>query len=312
VANGHHWCPRYPHFPGEFHGQTLHSHDYRNPDAMHGRRVLVVGIGNSGCDIACESSRVSEKTLLSTRRRAHVIPKYLFGRPLDRICPPLVWRYVPKWLISRLFMYSLRLARGRQARFGLPEPAHHILQEHPTISSDLFNLIGHGRIKVKPDVARLDGDSVWFADGSCERINIVVYATGYHIRFPFLDAEIIDPRDNEVGLYKMVAHPDIPGLHFIGLVQAWGSLMPLAELQSKWVALQLAGRLALPDRRTMLADIARTRREMQGTYTDSPRHTIQVDYFSYVDVLKREMRRARPLADRPAPRAQFPAERRAA
>ncbi len=293
VANGHHWCPRLPDFPGEFSGRTLHSHEYRAPAGMEGRRVLVVGIGNSGCDIACETSRVAAQTFLSTRRGAHVVPKYLFGKPLDRFCPDFFWRVLPRWLIKRCFAFALRLARGRQGRFGLPTPPHWILEEHPTISSDLLNLIGHGRIKVKPDVAALDGDHVQFADGSREPIDVLICATGYHIRFPFLDPDVIDPQDNEVGLYKMVVHPGYPGLHFIGLVQPWGAIMPLAELQSQWVADVLAGTAALPDRGAMLADIAKARGKVRRQYAASPRHTIQVDFHAYADALDKERRRGR-------------------
>jgi cation diffusion facilitator CzcD-associated flavoprotein CzcO len=293
VANGHHWSPRYPDLPGEFSGRALHSHEYRAPLEMEGKRVLVVGIGNSGCDIACETSRVAAQTFLSTRRGAHVVPKYLFGKPLDRFCPDIFWRVLPRWLFKRFFALALRLARGRQARFGLPTPRHWILEEHPTISSDLLNLIGHGRIKVKPDVAVLDGGHVQFADASREPIDVLICATGYHIRFPFLGPEVLDAADNEVGLYKMVAHPDYPGLYFIGLVQPWGAIMPLAERQSQWVADLLEGTAALPDREVMLADIAKTRGKMRRAYTASPRHTIQVDSHAYVAALDKERRRGR-------------------
>jgi Flavin-binding monooxygenase-like len=293
VANGHHWCPRQPDFPGEFRGRTLHSHDYRTPAGMEGKRVLVVGIGNSGCDIACETSRVAAQTFLSTRRGAHIVPKYLFGKPLDRFCPEFFWKVLPRWLFKRFFAFALRLSRGRQARFGLPTPRHWILEEHPTISSDLLNLIGHGRIRVKPDIAALEGDHVQFADGSREPIDVLICATGYHIRFPFLDPDVIDPHDNEVGLYKMVVHPDYPGLHFIGLVQPWGAIMLLAERQSQWVADVLQGTVALPPRAEMLADIAKVRGKIRRHYTASPRHTIQVDSHAYVADLERERRRGR-------------------
>jgi dimethylaniline monooxygenase (N-oxide forming) len=305
VANGHHWCPRYPEFAGEFRGHTLHSHDYRTAEGLQGKRVLVVGIGNSGCDIACESSRVAAATFLSTRSGAHIIPKYLFGKPLDRLCPEFIWRHTPRWLFKRLFALALRLARGRPVRFGLPQPKHRVLEEHPTISSDLFNLLGHGRIKIKPDIERLDGDGVCFRDGTRLPIDVIIYATGYQIRFPFLDEAILAPHDNEVPLYKLVVHPDHPGLYFIGLVQPWGSIMPLSELQSRWVSELLAGRTSLPDAESMRRDIQRSRLAMQREYTATPRHTIQVDYYRYVDALNRERRRpaaaAKPTNDTAPP-----------
>lgn len=291
VANGHHWCPRYPNFPGTFTGQALHSHDYKVPDNMRDRRVLIVGIGNSGCDIACEVSRLAKKTFLSARRGAHIIPKYIFGKPLDRICPSWMWRHLPLGMMQTIFSIALRMARGQLRRFYLPKPDHKILEEHPTISSDLLNLIGHGKIHVKPAIARLAGDKVEFTDGSSERIDVVIFATGYQISFPFLDSNIINTRDNEVNLYRLVVHPDHPGLYFIGLIQPWGAIMPLSELQSEWVADLLEGKTSLPVRDRMRREIEKDREKMFQRYTRSPRHTIQVDFYPYWDALCKERRR---------------------
>ena len=290
VANGHHWSPRHPEFPGRLDAEVMHAHDYRTPDAMHGKRVLVVGIGNSGCDIACEVSRVASQVFLSTRRGAHIIPKYLFGKPLDRFCPPFVWKHAPHWLFKRIFAAALRIARGRQARFGLPSPSHAILEEHPTISSDLLNLVGHGRVAIKPNVASLEGRDVRFDDGSREAIDLMITATGYNIVFPFLDADIIDPVENDVSLYKRIAHPDHAGLYFIGLIQPWGSIMQLVHYQAQWIADVLVGATALPGREAMRREIARRGAKMRKRYTHSARHTIQVDFYEYIDALKREHR----------------------
>ena len=83
VANGHHWDARWPEppFPGEFDGRAVHAHDYKTPDDMEDKNVLVLGIGNSATDIAVETSRVSNMTYLAMRRGAYVIPKYLQGSP---------------------------------------------------------------------------------------------------------------------------------------------------------------------------------------------------------------------------------------
>jgi cation diffusion facilitator CzcD-associated flavoprotein CzcO len=298
VASGHHWDPRIPSFPGTFAGCTLHSHEYRTPDAMADKNVLVVGLGNSGCDIACEVSRVARRTFLSTRRGGHIIPKYLFGKPLDRVVPAWVWRHLPLWIFQRMFGAALRLSRGPVERYGLPKPQHRILEEHPTISSDLLNLIGHGRIQVKPNVSELSGDSVRFADESQEPIDTIVYATGYNITFPFLNQEVLNPAGNRVSLYKRVVHPGQPNLYFIGLVQPWGALMPLAEAQSEWVGDLLSGECALPPRELMLADMTRADAAVRRRYLNTERHTIQVDFYPYLAELARERQagRKRPQA----------------
>jgi cation diffusion facilitator CzcD-associated flavoprotein CzcO len=313
VANGHHWNPKLPHFPGEFHGETLHSHNYRTPDAMRGKRVLVVGIGNSGCDIACEVSRVASKTFLSTRRGAHIIPKYIFGKPLDRVAPRWFLQHTPLWLFQRAFALALRFARGDATRFGLPRPNHRLLEEHPTISSDLLNLIGHGEIQIKPNIRQLAGDSVAFEDDTAEPIDVIIYATGYDITFPFLDDSVLNPQGNRVSLYKHVVHTGYANLFFAGLVQPWGAIMPLAEQQAEWIGDLLTGRCSLPSRDAMLSDIERAQTAMQHRYVRSERHTIQVDFYPYLAELKQARRHNRRAIEpsEPSP-AIVEASRRAA
>ena len=293
VANGHHWNPRTVTYPGEFHGQQMHSHHYRTPELVVGKRVLVVGFGNSSCDIACESSRIADATFMSVRRGAHVIPKYMFGWAMDTILPSCLWSFLPWWMIRPIFAAGLWWARGKMSWYGLPEPEHRVLQEHPTISADLFNVIGHGYLKIKPNVQELCGDSVKFVDGSLEKIDLIVWCTGYNITFPFFDNAIIDPLNNEVSLYQQVVHPNHPGLYFVGLVQPWGAIMPLAEAQAKWVADVLTGASGLPPREQMLAEIQQHRAEVAARYTKSVRHTIQVDFYPYQRLLKKTSRRGR-------------------
>lgn len=303
VANGHHWSPRMPDFPGQFSGKVLHSHDYRTPEGFENKRVLVVGLGNSACDIACEVSRIAKATFLSTRRGAHIIPKYLFGWPMDTLLPKFVWRNFPYWVIRPVVSAVLWLHRGSHSWYGLPEPEHRVFEEHPTISADLLNCLGHGYLKVKPTIGELAGDTIRFVDGSEEPIDIVVYATGYNIKFPFFDRAVIDPVDNHVELYKCVVPPDIPNLYFIGLVQPWGAIMPLAELQSQWVADLLEGKVGLPDPDEMRADIRRQCEAMARRYTRSARHTIQVDFHPYSIEIERERKRGRRRPKHPLARA---------
>ena len=312
VANGHHSKSRIPAFDGEFSNPVIHSSQYRTPDAMRGERVLVVGMGNSGCDIACDLTRTAGRVFLSTRRGAHIIPKYLFGKPLDRLAPSWMWKYLPFRVFQRAFEIALRISRGKLKRFGLPEPAHRILEEHPTISGDLLNHIGHGRIAVKPNVSRFEGERVAFEDGSVEQIDRIILATGYDISFPFLDSEILKTEGNDVRLYRHVVHPEFHNLYFVGLVQPWGSIMPLAEEQSRWVADLLDGTCGLPSESQMQASIDRQTDSVRRRYTKSARHTIQVDFYAYRDELRKERKRGRRRAPIEFPVAQQHAHRRAA
>jgi len=212
----------------------MHSHHYIDPQDPHdlvGKRVVVLGMGNSAMDIACELSRpgVAAKTFLAARRGAWVIPNYVFGKPLDQLAalPPTV----PFKVRQRLLEVVYRVAVGRPEDFGLPTPDHDILTAHPTISSDLLPKLGRGDVTPKPNIERLDGDQVRFADGSVEDVDAIVYCTGYKVTFPFFDPEFVSAPDNDLPLFKRVFRPGTPDLFFIGLVQPLGAVMPIAEAE---------------------------------------------------------------------------------
>lgn len=292
VANGHHWDPRWPEpaFPGAdtFTGTQTHSHDYKTFDGYEGRRVLVLGIGNSACDIAVETSKVSERTFLAMRRGAHVLPKYVFGVPTDHLTTSPFARAPFFWMRRLGLAAILKLSRGDITQYGLPAPDHKLLSAHPTISDDLLTRLGHGDITVKPNIARIDHDTVHFVDGSAEKIDTIVYCTGYKITFPFLDGSLVAAHDNEISLYHRVVDPEHPGLYFIGLVQPLGAIMPLAEAQSEWVADLLEGSALLPSDAQMQREIAEYHRSVAKRYVRSKRHTIQVDFLEYLAEVKRE------------------------
>ncbi len=250
VANGHHWSKRVPEFPGHFAGRTLHAHDYKTFAGLEGNNVLVVGIGNSGVDIASEVCRVAATTLLSTRRSAYILPKYAFGVPIDHFTSPLSTK-IPTFIQQMVFKLILRITRGDQAKLGIPKPAHDLLQAHPTVSEELPSLVGHGRVGMRPDIERLDGDGVVFKDGRRDPVDVIIWCTGYDIRFPFLAPELMAAERNQVRLYRHVAHPEHANLFFIGLVQVLGAVMPAAEAQSQWVANLLLGKARLPGREAM-------------------------------------------------------------
>jgi dimethylaniline monooxygenase (N-oxide forming) len=299
VANGHHWDARWPEppYPGQdsFAGEQIHVHNYREPDVLRGKRVLVLGIGNSATDLAVESSRFADATFLAMRRGAWIIPKYIRGKPTDELASDFVTR-LPLGVQRALYKSALKTAVGHPTDFGLPEPDHRLAEAHPTISSDLLPRLGHGDITVKPNIAEFPGGrTVRFEDGSTEEPDLVIYCTGYRITFPFFDPDLLDAPDNRIPLYRRVVHPDLPGLYFIGLVQPLGAIMPIAEAQSEWVADLLEGTAELPARERMHRVIEREDRRMARRYVASKRHTIQVDFMPYMRTLRRERRRG-PLA----------------
>jgi dimethylaniline monooxygenase (N-oxide forming) len=290
VANGHHWDPRWPEpaFPGRFDGVQMHAHDYiDNPD-FRDKNVLVVGIGNSAMDIAVESSYVARRTLLSSRRGAHILPKYIFGRPIDQIgvnplTPLLPWAFRQAMLTA-----MFRIGVGKMSDYGLPEPEHKLGGAHPTVSADFLNRISHGEITWKPNLDRLEGDRVRFQDGSLEPVDVIVWCTGYKVSFPFFDADLISAPENDLPLFKRVFKPGIDNLFFIALLQPLGATMPLAEAQGGWIAAYLRGEYRLPSTAQMEADIRRERAKMFKRYVASKRHTMQVDFDNYLHALAKE------------------------
>lgn len=293
VANGHHWNPRWPEpsFPGSetFPGEQVHAHYYRTPDALDDKRVVVLGIGNSACDIAVESSRVARETYLAMRRGAHVLPKYIFGVPTDHLASSPLGRG-PHGMQKLGMKAMLRVAVGRMTDYGLPAPDHDVLDAHPTISDDLLTRLGHGDITVKPNIARFEGSRVVFTDGTSVEADVVVYCTGYRVSFPFLEGTVVRAEDNHVDLYRRVVPPGHPGLYFIGLIQPIGAVMPLAEQQAHWVADLIAGEVTLPAESEMRAQIAAYDRAVRKRYVASKRHTIEVDARAYRGELDRERR----------------------
>ena len=284
VANGHHSEPQLPDFPGKFSGESFHAHEYVRPEVFEGRDVLVVGVGNSGMDIACDAARPARRVFLATRHGVHVLPKYAFGRPIDQFGSPLS-AYVPFPVERRLYELVVRLSSGRPEDRGLPKPDHRLLSAHPTVSSDLYDRVGHGDVEMKPDVERLDGDTVHFVDGTSEHVDLLVYATGYRVSLPFFDRDLYDPADNAMPLYQRVLTPELPGLFFIGFVQTVGSNIPLMEMQSEWVGDLITGSCVLPSEAEMGEWIVADQAAMKKRYVRSARHTMQVDFWRYAHAL---------------------------
>jgi dimethylaniline monooxygenase (N-oxide forming) len=283
VANGHHWDRRWPEpeFPGtgDFRGELLHAHDYVDNDALRGKDVVVLGMGNSAMDISVEASEVAATTYLAARRGAWIIPKYLFGRPLDTLATN---PRVPMPIGARVLEKIVTLHVGRPERFGLPRPDHKFGQAHPTISGRIHDRIQHGKITPKPNIARLHADEVEFTDGTRVHADVVIFCTGYKITFPFFDETFIAAPDNHIELFWRVFEPEIANLAFIGLLQPLGAVMPLAEAQGAWVAEYLRGEYALPSPDAMREHIRKDMEAMRRRYVTSKRHTIQVDFDEYL------------------------------
>jgi cation diffusion facilitator CzcD-associated flavoprotein CzcO len=305
VCNGHHWNPSLPEpaYPGRFAGAQIHSHDYIDPTEpldLRGRRVLVVGIGNSAVDIVCELARkgVADKVYISTRSGAHIVPKYIFGKPADQLVKTIPWLSLrlQRWVAARL----QRLVSGRPEDYGLPTPSHRFLEAHPTVSSELLLRLGSGDAFAKPNIRSLDERTVHFVDDTSAEVDAIIWATGYKITFPFFDPAFIDAPGNVFPLWKRMFRPGLDDLAFIGLAQPLPTLFPFCEFQSKFAARWLAGEWALPSAETMLQEIENDDARFVRHYAKSQRHTMQLDHYVYEyemnrDIIPAGVRRAKTL-----------------
>ncbi len=284
VANGHHWDPRTADFPGEFTGETMHSHHYIDPTEpldLKGRRILVVGIGNSAADIAVElSSRSLQNTVtLSTRSSAWIVPKYVYGLPADKyfVTSPHIPLHWQRWLLQKMqFMTG-----SNPELYGLPAPNHKFFEAHPTQSVELPLRLGSGDITPKTNVTRLDGSTVHFEDGTSDDFDVIVYATGYNITFPFFDPDFLSAPDNRLRLFKRMFKPGLDDLVFMGFAQATPTLFPFVESQARLLGAYAVGRYRLPAVGEMESVIDADQQKFTGHVLDRPRHTQQLDYFVY-------------------------------
>lgn len=317
VANGHHWDARWPDppIPGRFEGSEMHSHDYidsTEPFDLHGKRVVIIGFGNSALDIACEIGRkdVSDAVYLSMRRGYWVIPRYFGAHVVDYERPhpskdlPRWRRMLPRGLERYLLKKRLEFTVGRPEQHGLPKPDHDLLESHPAISHDIYNRIGSGDVIPKGDVKRFEGKRVVFADDTSVEADVVIYATGYKISFPFFDSSFISAPANDIALWQRMIDPRYDNLFFIALLQPLCATMPLAEEQSKVIAAYLRGEYLLPGRADMEAERVAMHEGGKANWVKTPRHTIQVDCASYAFDLRAELKKGRARADllgRPLP-----------
>ncbi len=303
AANGVTWVPNEVSWPGEFTGEVRHTVTYRSIEELRGKRVLVVGAGNSGVDIACDASFAADQAFLSVRRGYHFVPKHVMGQPTDVFAengPRLPFKVEQK-----LFTGLLRLVNGDLRRYGLPKPDHGLLESHPIMNTQILHHLSHGDCIAKPDLARFDGDEVVFVDGSREQVDLVLTATGYHHDCPFLEPDVLAHKDGRPDLYLGMfsrTHPTFAVLGFIEFASAaYANFDAMAELI---VADATAGP-GSPRSRRLAARKASHRPDLTGgvPFIRSERHANYVEVHTYLKVLAEVTRQtlaAPPAADAPA------------
>jgi cation diffusion facilitator CzcD-associated flavoprotein CzcO len=296
IANGHNWDPKMPDYPGQdsFEGELIHSASYKSADQLARKRVVVVGAGNTGCDVIVEAAQRADEAYHSTRRAYWYAPKYALGRPSDQVSDLIFTLRLPMRLTQTLFETTAKLVVGRYERLGLPTPDHRFLETHPIVNQQLLYYVGHGEITPKPDIERFEGREVVFVDGSRVEADLVVFATGYRIRFPFLDPAVLNWQDGRPVLFRNVFHPERDDLFVAGLIQPDSGQFCLVHWQTVAIARFLE--LRAHDPRGAAAFLARAREHLADRsdggvhYVESTRHLVEVEHADYIADLDRDIR----------------------
>ena len=281
-ASGMNWVPQWPAYPGRFDGEIRHAVEYREREELAGRRVLVVGGGNTGFDIACDAADRAEAALLSLRRGYHIIPKHVLGLPADVFAartPAL-----PIRLRQALFHALLRLIVGDLGRYGLPDPDHRVLESHPVINSLALRALKAGRLRAKPDVQELAGASVIFADNSREAVDLVIYATGYKMSVPFMDKALLDWKGDKIDSYLSVFSRRHETLFTLGFLVTNAGVFEDFDRLATLVACYARDRVAAPERAARFrARVSADRPDLTGGlhFIETPRHATYVEHDAF-------------------------------
>ncbi len=293
VASGHYGTPRWPDLPGIFTGDIIHSAGYRTQEGYAGKRVLLIGIGQSACDIAVDVSWVADRTVISARTGALVGPRWvLAGIPRDLLLTRLDGVHAPRPVLERLSRAALFLHSGSIEKYGFRRPPG---RTQPSDNQFLASLVRYGRIGLEPGIKAVEGKAVEFDNGHREEFDKIIAATGYMVFMPFLDGvvEIAPDCSDVLGLYKRVASIDHPGLYFVGLVgvHLGGPPLQLYERQAELVADLVAGSARLPPKADMTADVERRRQVVRERYVDRPRHALLEPLLKYQVEIEKERKR---------------------
>jgi cation diffusion facilitator CzcD-associated flavoprotein CzcO len=271
VCSGAQWYPHQPQLPGTFTGEVRHSITYRSASELTGKRVLIVGAGNSGVDIACDAAANARSAAISMRRGYWIIPKHVFGKPVDVIGES--GPHLPARLESMVFSRLLRLLEGDLRTTGLQKPDHRLLESHPIVNSQMLHHLRHGDLLARPDIVDTEGATVRFADGSEAEYDVIILATGYEQRVPFAP-----------GLFGESYHPDLylsafsrqhPGLYAVGFIETNSGAYQMFDLQSQLIASHISdSERDTASARRFSSMIAHDRPDLTGglSFVASPRH----------------------------------------
>lgn len=290
-ATGCNWDPNLPGIRGHFDGEIRHAVTYRRPEEFKGKRVMIVGAGNSGADIACDAASHADQALISMRRGYHFIPKHIFGMPADVFGergPQL-----PIWLSRLIFKPLLRLLQGDLTRHGLQKPDHDLFESHPLLNSQLIHHLQHGNIQARPDVSHYEGREVVFVDGRRETLDLVLYATGYRWSCPYA-SDYFSWKGGRPQLYLSIFSRQYRNLFGIGYLETNSSAYKLFDNEAHLIASYLADQQRRPAMAARFDALIRDDQpDLSGgiRFVASPRHEVYLE----VHALKQQFKRLQTL-----------------
>ena len=297
-ATGINWDPLFPTYSGRFAGEIRHAVEYLDREALTGRRVLVVGGGNTGCDIACAAAAEAEVASISLRRGYHIVPRFVLGLPADLFAS---WTHkFSARARQSSFQMLLRLIVGDPHQWGWPEPDHRILDSHPIINSEILDALEGGRLSVKPDIGKLDGDWVEFEDGSRAAFDLIVFATGYKMNVPFADSGFFEWKGNKIDGYLSVFNRRFDTLFTQGFLVTNAGVFEDFDRLAHLVACYIVDRKSAPARAARFRSLVEAARpDLSGgfRFIDSPRHDTYVEHGAFraeVENVRKRMRWPKP------------------
>lgn len=269
-ATGTNWEARVPSVPGSPSFEVRHAQSYRSPEEFQGKRVLIVGLGNSGADIACDAARAAEAAFVSIRRGYYFVPKHIFGLPADVFASS--GPHLPLWLEAPIFGFLLKLLVGDVTKLGMPKPDHRLLESHPLLNDQLLSHLRHGDVRLVGNVKAFDGPRVLLDDGSSLEVDLVLFATGYTRRIPYLDAAHLDGSWG-AGQFLTAFSRKVDSLFTLGFAEINGALFPHLSRLSALIAEVARAELHQPAVAARFFDWARRQRfDLSGG-----RHLIQTE-----------------------------------
>jgi cation diffusion facilitator CzcD-associated flavoprotein CzcO len=295
VANGHHWEAFTPSYAGTFTGEMLHSHDVKSKEQLRGKRVLVVGAGNSAVDILSDAANENGRVVHSMRRTYYFFPKTVFGKPTDVFIDYASRVPLPRKLMRLLYRWGMRIVVGPHRRFGLERPDHDLFEAHPTACNTYIDHLIHGRTVVKPGIERLDGRRVIFSDGSAEEIDLVVWATGFRPSFPFIDQSYILNPDGTSKLFIHTFHRELDDFFVVGLFEpAEGGVWQIADYQARLIACFIAALEKDPKRAAWFHALKAKATPDIGhgiRWQDTPWHRFEIQHYRFRMYMRRLLRK---------------------